>query len=78
VCVLSPQRVIIGGSVRKGGQLGQDRFFRMVRARVRIALNDYLVSPALQEDIGRFIVPPLLGDDAGICGAIALARREIA
>jgi fructokinase len=78
VCVLSPQRVIIGGSVRKGGQLGQDRFFRMVRTRVRIALNDYLVSPPLQEDIDRFIVPPLLGDDAGICGAIALAQREIA
>lgn len=78
VCVLSPQRVIIGGSVRKGGQLGQDRFFRMVRARVRTALNDYLVSPPLQEDIDRFIVPPFLGDDAGICGAIALAQREIA
>jgi fructokinase len=74
VCVLSPQRVIIGGSVRKAGQLGQERFFRMIREQVRIALNDYLVSPALQEEIGSFVVPPLLGDEAGICGAIALAQ----
>lgn len=78
VCVLSPQRLIIGGSVRKGGRLGQDRFFRMIRERVRIALNGYLVSPALQEEIDNFIVPPLLGDDAGVCGAIALARQKIA
>lgn len=78
VCVLSPQRLIIGGSIRKGGQLGQDRFFRMIRERVRIALNGYLVSPALQEEIDNFIVPPLLGDDAGVCGAIALAQQKIA
>jgi fructokinase len=73
-CVLSPQRVIIGGSVRKAGQLGQDRFFRLIRERVRIALNDYLVAPSLQEEIDSFVVPPLLGDAAGICGAIALAQ----
>jgi fructokinase len=77
VCVLSPQRVIIGGSVRKAGQLGQERFFRMIREQVRIALNDYLVSPALQEEIGSFVVPPLLGDAAGICGAIALAQLAL-
>jgi fructokinase len=50
----------------------------MLRERVRIALNGYLVSPALQEEIDTFIVPPLLGDDAGVCGAIALARQKIA
>lgn len=77
VCVLSPRRVIIGGSVRKAGQLGQDRFFRLIRENVQAALNKYVVSPALQEDIGNFIVPPLLGDDAGICGAMALAQQEL-
>lgn len=77
VCVLSPRRVIIGGSVRKAGQLGQDRFFRMIRKGVQTALNGYIVSPALQGEIDSFIVPPLLGDDAGVCGAIALAQEKI-
>lgn len=77
VCVLSPRRVIIGGSVRKGGQLGQDRFFQMIRDGVQTTLNGYIVSPALNEDIDSFIVPPLLGDDAGVCGAIALAQEKI-
>lgn len=50
----------------------------MIGEKVRIALNDYLVSPALKEDRGSFVVPPLLGDDASICGAIALAQQKIA
>lgn len=78
VCVLSPQRVIIGGSVRKAGRLGSERFFQMTRERVQAALNGYIVSPALAGGIDRFIVPPLLGDNAGVCGAIALAQEAIA
>jgi fructokinase len=77
VCVLSPQRIILGGSVRKAGGLGSERFFAMVRAKVQQALNGYIVSPALAEGIDRYIVPPLLGDDAGVCGAIALAQQAI-
>ncbi|NQT25293.1 ROK family protein [candidate division KSB1 bacterium] len=77
VCILSPRRVILGGSVRKAGLLGSDRFFQMIREKVQIVLNGYIVSPALSEDISGFIVPPLLGDDAGICGAIALAQEAI-
>ncbi|MBM4429364.1 MAG: ROK family protein [Chloroflexi bacterium] len=78
VCFLSPQRVIIGGSVRKAGLLGEEHFFQMIREKVQVALNGYIVSPALNEEIGAFIVPPLLGDDAGVCGAIALGQAAIA
>lgn len=77
VCVLSPQRIIIGGSVRKAGRLGQERFFQMIREGVQVNLNGYIVSPTLQEEIDSFIVEPLLGDDAGVCGAMALAQRAI-
>jgi fructokinase len=77
VCVLSPQRIILGGSVRKAGGLGSERFFEMIRAKLQQALNGYIVSPALAEDIDRYVVPPLLGDDAGVCGAIALAQQAI-
>jgi fructokinase len=75
VFTLSPRRVIVGGSVRKGGQLGEAGFFEAVRRHLLVALNGYVVSPALQADsIASYVVPPILGDDAGVCGAIALGQ----
>ncbi len=75
VCTLSPRRVIIGGSVRKAGGLGEDAFFSAVRRHVQSSLNGYVVSPSLlDERIQDYIVPPALGDDAGVCGAIALGQ----
>ncbi len=74
-CALSPRRIIIGGSVRKAGQLGEDRFFERLRIEFRSVMAGYITSPALTESgIATFIVPPSLGDNAGICGAIALAQ----
>lgn len=76
-CILSPRRIILGGSVRKAGQLGEDAFFTRLRSAFREILNGYLSSPAMDDsNIRHFIVPPLLGDDAGICGALALARNQ--
>jgi fructokinase len=75
VCVLSPRRIIVGGSVRKGGFLGEDRFFEWVRQDVLDSLNGYIVSPTLARDMNDYIVAPRLGDDAGVCGAIALGLR---
>ena len=73
-CVLSPRRIIVGGSVRKGGRWGQDRFFQAVRDEFHQLLAGYVDSPALtQSGLKDFIVPPLLGDDAGVLGAIDLA-----
>lgn len=80
-CVLSPRRIILGGSVRKAGRLGEVAFLEKLRADFREILAGYIVSPALSEGgIAGFIVPPQLGDDAGVCGAIALAQaaKEIA
>ena len=77
VCVLSPQRIILGGSVRKAGLLGEKKFFGMIHDQVRLSLNHYVSSPFLNERISEYIVPPLLGDDAGICGAIALGQSAI-
>jgi len=74
--VLSPRRIIVGGSVRKGGRLGEAAFFAKIRGHFREANAGYIAAPAL--DVGAidsFIVPPELGDDAGVLGAIELARR---
>jgi fructokinase len=78
VCVLSPRRIILGGSVRKGGRLGEEQFFAGVRASLQASLNRYVVSPALLGDgVNDYVVPPQLGDDAGVAGAIALGRRML-
>lgn len=76
-CILSPKRVIIGGSVRKAGQLGEERFFQLIREKVQAVLNGYISSESLKDKIDGYIVPPLLGDDAGICGAIALGQSAV-
>ncbi len=78
VCTLSPKRIILGGSVRKAGQLGEAEFFKRVRAEMRASLNGYVSSPLILTDaIDDYIVPPKLGDDAGVCGAIALGQWAI-
>ena len=74
---LSPRRIILGGSVRKAGQLGSDRFFQLILEKTQEALRGYIAIPS-GEGSGDFIVPPLLEDNAGICGAIALAVEALA
>lgn len=68
VCVLSPQRVILGGGV-----MHQAHLFPLVREGVRDTLAGYIAHPDVTEGLARFIVPPGLGDDAGVLGALALA-----
>jgi fructokinase len=78
VCILSPRQIILGGSIRKGGLLGEAEFFRAVRKRMLAALNGYIAAPALTDDgILGYLVSPQLGDDAGVCGAMALAQRAL-
>jgi fructokinase len=69
VCVLSPQRVILGGGVMKGRHL-----FPLIRVEVQRLLNNYIQAPEILDNIDRYIVSPALGDRAGVLGAIALAQ----
>ncbi len=73
ICTLSPQRIILGGGVMKQAQL-----FAMVRQQVQQLLNGYVQSPEILQRIDRYIVPPALGDKAGVLGAIALAQASTA
>ena len=78
VCALSPQRIILGGGIAKGGKLGQQKFFALVRAGLQDALGGYIRSEAILHHLDTFVVPPGLKDDAGVCGSIALAQRKLA
>lgn len=60
ICTLSPERIIIGGGVMRRSSL-----FTQIRTKVDTLLNGYLAAPE--------ILPPELGEQAGVLGAIALA-----
>ena len=70
ICTLSPQRIIIGGGVAQ-----QPQIMPLVRQKTQAALNGYVQSPAILENIDTYIVPPALGGRAGVLGAIALAQQ---
>lgn len=70
ICTVSPQRIIMGGGV-----MGQPHLFPLVRAEVQRLLNGYVQAPEITEHIDQYIVPPGLGDRAGVLGAIALAEQ---
>jgi fructokinase len=63
ISTLSPEAVILGGGV-----LRREQLFPLLRANVDALLNGYLAAPE--------IIPPLLGDRAGVLGAIALAAAS--
>lgn len=70
ICILSPQRIILGGGVME-----QKALFPLIRSKVLEMLNGYIASPAILESIETYIVPPGLGKRAGVSGAIALAVK---
>jgi fructokinase len=45
-----------------------------LRHEVRQLLNDYIQVAALTAQLDDYIVPPALGDRAGVLGALALAH----
>ncbi|WP_274364350.1 ROK family protein [Paenibacillus thermotolerans] len=67
ILLLSPKKVILGGGV-----MHQMQLFPMIRSEVRSMLNGYVQHEAILENIDQYIVPPGLGDNAGLCGSLAL------
>lgn len=67
---LSPQKIIVGGGVMKHKEL-----FPKIRVKVKNLLNGYIKHKKILAKIDEYIVEPSLGEQAGICGAIALAEK---
>ena len=70
VCTLSPRRVVMGGGVMRQPQL-----FPMVRAELARLLNGYIQARAILNEMECYVVPPGLGERAGVLGALALAMK---
>lgn len=69
VLTVSPQRIVLGGGVMNALPL-----FPLIRARLDHWLGGY-PRPRAPTDL---VVPPALGDNAGIAGALLLAQRLLA
>jgi fructokinase len=69
IFTVCPDRVVVGGGI------GLRLDWPSVRSRVRELLGDYLTLPQLTDRISDYIVPPALGETAGLIGALILAQR---
>jgi fructokinase len=72
IFMVSPRKVILGGGVMKQHQL-----FPLIRSEVIKQLNGYVAAEEILHGIDQYIVAPGLGDNAGLCGALALGLRAL-
>lgn len=72
ILLVSPKKIILGGGV-----MHQTQLFPLIREQVRRNLNGYVSASAVAANIDEYIVPPGLGDNAGLCGSLALGLRAL-
>ena len=72
VCVLSPQRIIMGGGV-----MSQPQLLPLVRRKLVSLLGGYVQAAEILEHTDRYVVAPALGSRAGVLGALALAQAVL-
>ena len=72
VLMVSAERIVIGGGVANG----QPQLLPMLRARTGALLANYV--PAASETLSTIIQAPMLGDDSGPLGTIAIAELALA
>jgi len=68
ILTLSPERVVLGGGV-----MARPGLAALVRQKLGDLVGGYLRTPMLAARIDDYVVPPALGDRAGVLGALALA-----
>ena len=71
ICVLSPERIVLGGGVLRAPAL-----LPLVRREVLALMNGYVELDPPGDGIAAYITPPALGSRSGVLGAIALAAEE--
>lgn len=73
ICMVSPQKIVLGGGV-----MHKTGLFPRIRERVMELLNGYIARDEILKKIDTYIVPPALGDASGATGALLLAKRAFA
>jgi fructokinase len=70
ILMISPQKIILGGGV-----MNHKVLFPLIREKVMRLLNDYLSFSDINNKIDEYIVPPELGNNSGVMGALVMARN---
>ena len=70
ICVLSPERIVLGGGVMSAPGL-----LPLVHREVGALMNGYLDNAALGDGIADYVTLPQLGSLSGVLGGIGLARN---
>jgi fructokinase len=71
IMTFSPKRIILGGGI-----MHQNHLLPKIHSEVVKSLNGYINCSRIINHIETYIVKPGLGDNSGICGAIALAQES--
>jgi fructokinase len=69
ICVLSPERIVLGGGV-----MSQPELLSLIHREVSALMNGYLDTAAVGDGIASYVTLPALGSRSGALGAIALAE----
>ena len=73
IVTVSPEVIVLGGGVMQ-----QALLFPKIRAKVLDLLGGYVSSPSITpEGIDSYIVPPALGVNSGVIGALLLGARAL-
>jgi len=72
VLALSPEVIVLGGGV-----MNTECLFPMVRAETQGLLGGYIRHPAVLDGIDGYIVPPGLGGNSGVVGALLLGAGAL-
>jgi fructokinase len=70
ICVLSPERIVLGGGV-----LSAPGLLPLVHREIGTLMNGYLDNAAVGEGIADYVTLPQLGSLSGVLGGIGLARN---
>jgi fructokinase len=69
VCTLSPERIVMGGGVMEQKQL-----LPLIRRELAVLLNGYIQAREITDSAERYVVPAMLGSQAGVLGGLVLAE----
>lgn len=72
IMMYSPQKIILWGGV-----MHQTGLFPMIREKVKVKMNGYVNHPMILQHMDDYIIPPGLGENPGVLGAIKLGLSAL-
>lgn len=72
IMMYSPQKIILWGGV-----MHQTGLFPMIREKVKVKMNGYVNHPMILQYMDDYIIPPGLGENPGVLGAVKLGLSAL-